>query len=68
MPLFSPIEEEAMKASIQRAVLQTRREDIKEIFKMPLENILLSLNEVLNKINKFLLLKALTRQKLRLKI
>jgi len=51
MPLLSRIEEEAMEAGIQRGILQTRREDIKEILEMRFENIPLSLNEALNKIN-----------------
>jgi hypothetical protein len=62
MPLLSRIEEEAMEAGIQRGILQTRREDIKEILEMRFENIPLSLNEALNKINDELLLKALHRQ------
>jgi UTP-glucose-1-phosphate uridylyltransferase len=62
MPLLSRIEEEAMEAGIQRGILQTRREDIKEILEMRFENIPLSLNEALNKINDELLLKSLHRQ------
>ena len=62
MPLLSRIEEEAMEVGIQRGILQTRREDIKEILEMRFENIPLSLNEALNKINDELLLKALHRQ------
>ncbi|MEY3868597.1 MAG: hypothetical protein ACRCT1_19885 [Microcoleaceae cyanobacterium] len=60
MPLLSPLEEKAMEAS--GYLLQTRREDIKEILEMRFENIPLSLNEALNKINDELLLKALHRQ------